>query len=126
MQNRSIQITGLVLSAVYFAFIIWLYATEPRSFKEVATGAQVAVGTYQVDQEKFDAGLALFRRDQFARHVMNGNEPTQLRVIQRPSFTLPTRFIVKVGAGFTTMMTYSRKVLKRSIVRSPYHLHHSP
>jgi tetratricopeptide (TPR) repeat protein len=65
MQNRSIQITGLVLSAVYFAFIIWLYATEPRSFKEVATGAQVAVGTYQVDQEKFDAGLALFRRDQF-------------------------------------------------------------
>ena len=65
MQNKSIQIIGLALSVAYAAAIIWLYATEPRSFKEVATGAQVAVGTYQVDQEKFNAGLALFRRDQF-------------------------------------------------------------
>ncbi len=53
------------LSAVYAIAIIWLYATEPRSFKEVATGAQVAAGTYQVDQQKFDAALALFRREQF-------------------------------------------------------------
>jgi tetratricopeptide (TPR) repeat protein len=65
MQQRWIQIIGLALSVVYAAAIIWIYATEPRSFKEVATGAQVAVGTYQVDQEKFDAALALFRRDQF-------------------------------------------------------------
>ena len=65
MQNKSIQIIGLALSVAYAAAIIWLYATEPRSFKEVGTGAQVAVGTYQVDQEKFNAGLALFRRDQF-------------------------------------------------------------
>jgi tetratricopeptide (TPR) repeat protein len=65
MQQRFIQITGLVLSAVYATAIIWIYATEPRSFKEVATGAQVAAGTYQVDQEKFDAALTLFRREQF-------------------------------------------------------------
>ena len=65
MQIKLIQIVGLVLSAIYAAAIIWLYATEPRNLKEVATGARVAVGTYQVDQEKFNAGLSLFRRDQF-------------------------------------------------------------
>ena len=65
MQHRFIQIIGLALSAIYAAAIIWIYATEPRSFKEVATGAQVAAGTYQVDQEKFNAALTLFRRDQF-------------------------------------------------------------
>jgi len=63
--QKWIQIIGLVLSAVYATAIIWIYATEPRSFKEVATGAQVAAGTYQVDQEKFNAALTLFRRDQF-------------------------------------------------------------
>jgi len=45
MQKRFIQIMRLALSAIYAAAIIWIYATEPRSFKEVATGAQVAVGT---------------------------------------------------------------------------------
>jgi tetratricopeptide (TPR) repeat protein len=65
VQNRFIQIIGLALSAIYATAIIWIYATEPRSFREVATGAQVATGTYQVDQEKFNAALTLFRRDQF-------------------------------------------------------------
>jgi tetratricopeptide (TPR) repeat protein len=65
MQMRGIQIIGLALSALYAVAIIWLYATEPRSFKEVATGAQVAAGTYQIDQEKFNAALTLFRREQF-------------------------------------------------------------
>ena len=65
MQQKFIQIIGLALTVIYAAAIIWVYATEPRSFKEVATGAQVAVGTYQVDQEKFNAALTLFRRDQF-------------------------------------------------------------
>ena len=65
MQNRFFQIIGLALSAIYAAAIIWIYVTEPRSFREVATGAQVAVGTYQVDQEKFNSALTLFRRDQF-------------------------------------------------------------
>jgi hypothetical protein len=65
MRKKLIQITGLAVSVLYAAVIVWLFATEPRSFKEVATGAQVATGTYQVDQQKFDAALALFRRDQF-------------------------------------------------------------
>jgi tetratricopeptide (TPR) repeat protein len=73
------QIIGLVVTAVYAVVIVWLYATEPRSFKEVATGAQVAAGTYQVDEQKFDAALALFRREQFraARDEWNRADPAQ-------------------------------------------------
>jgi hypothetical protein len=44
MQQRVIQTIGLAVTAVYAVVIVWLYATEPRSFKEVATGAEVAAG----------------------------------------------------------------------------------
>jgi tetratricopeptide (TPR) repeat protein len=79
MQQKVVKIIGLALSVVYGVLIVWLYATEPRSFTEVATGAQVATGTYQVDQEKFDAALALFRRDQFraARDEWQRADPAQ-------------------------------------------------
>jgi tetratricopeptide (TPR) repeat protein len=79
MRQKFIQIIGLVVTMVYAVAIVWLYATEPRSFKEVATGAQVAAGTYQVDQEKFDAALALFRREQFraARDEWQSADPAQ-------------------------------------------------
>ena len=79
MQQRLIQIIGLAVTAVYAVVIVWLYATEPRSFKEVATGAQVAAGTYQVDEQKFSAALALFRREQFraARDEWNRADPVQ-------------------------------------------------
>jgi tetratricopeptide (TPR) repeat protein len=67
------------VTLVYADVIVWLYATEPRSFKEAATGAQVAAGTYEVDQEKFAAALALFRREQFraARDEWQRADPAQ-------------------------------------------------
>ena len=79
MQQKAVQVLGLALSLLYGALIVWLYATEPRSFKEVATGAQVVTGTYQVDQEKFNAALALFRREQFraARDEWQRADPAQ-------------------------------------------------
>ena len=79
MRQRLIQIIGLAVTAVYALAIVWLYATEPRSFREVATGAQVAAGTYQVDQKKFDAALELFRREQFraARDQWQSADPAQ-------------------------------------------------
>ena len=79
MRQKVIQIIGLVVTAVYAAGIVWLYATEPRSFKEVTTGAQVATGTYEVDRAKFDAALALFRREQFraARDEWQRADPAQ-------------------------------------------------
>lgn len=65
MQSKLIQLAGLALTIAYAAFIVWIYATEPRTFKEVATSAEVAAGTYQINQEKFNSALDLFRREQF-------------------------------------------------------------
>lgn len=79
MRQRLIQIVGLVVTAAYALAIVWLYATEPRNFNEVATGAQVAAGTYQVDQQKFAGALELFRREQFraARDEWQRADPAQ-------------------------------------------------
>jgi hypothetical protein len=79
MRHKSIQLTGLALTAIYAAFIIWIYATQPRTFQEVATGAEIAAGSYQVDQEKFNAALDLFRREQFraAREQWQQADPAQ-------------------------------------------------
>ncbi|MDX6611095.1 MAG: hypothetical protein QOD75_281 [Blastocatellia bacterium] len=65
MQLKLIQSGGLAWAIIYAAFIIWIYATEPRSLREVATNSQVAAGTYQVDLEKFNNALGMFRREQF-------------------------------------------------------------
>jgi hypothetical protein len=79
MKSRFIQVTALALTIAYAGFIIWIYATEPRTFKEVATSAEVAAGTYQINQEKFDAGHALFLREQFraARNEWQLADPAQ-------------------------------------------------
>ena len=79
MQFKIIQVAGLALTIVYAAFIIWIYATEPRSFKEVATSAEVAAGTYQIDEARFNAAVDLFRREQFraARDEWQRADPAQ-------------------------------------------------
>ena len=79
MKSKVIQIAGLALTITYAAFIIWIYATEPRTFKEVANSAEVAAGTYQINQEKFDSGYSLFLREQFraARDEWQRADPAQ-------------------------------------------------
>ena len=79
MQQKLIQIAGITWTLVYAAIIVWIYATEPRSFTEVTTNTRVAAGIYEVNQEKFNNGLELFRRDQFhaARDVWASADPAQ-------------------------------------------------
>ena len=79
MQSKIIQVAGLALTIAYAALIIWIYATEPRTFKDVATSVEVAAGTYQINQEKFNSALDLFRRDQFraARDEWQRADPAQ-------------------------------------------------
>src|SRR3982751_1027180 len=74
MQHRLIQSVGIAWTILFAVFIIWVYATEPRTLKEVAAGAAVAAGTYEIDRAKFDAALEMFKnksyaaaRDEFAR-----------------------------------------------------------
>lgn len=79
MQHRLIQSIGIAWTILYAAFIIWIYATEPRTFKEVATNTEVTAGTYQIDQEKFNSALALFHGEQFraAREEWGRADPAQ-------------------------------------------------
>lgn len=79
VQSKVIQVTGLVFTIAYAVLIVWIYATEPRTFKEVATGVEVAAGTYQINQEKFNSALDLFRREQFraARDEWQRADPAQ-------------------------------------------------
>lgn len=65
MQHRLIQSVGVACTLLYAAFILWVYATAPRTFREVATNTTVAAGTYEVEREKFERGLELFRREQY-------------------------------------------------------------
>ena len=79
MQHKLIQSVGIAWTILYSAFIIWIYATEPRTIKEVAAGAEVATGTYEIDRQKFETALALFRREQFraARDEWTRADPAQ-------------------------------------------------
>ncbi len=76
MKKSYIQIFSLLLVAIYGLFVAWLYWAEPKSLGEVSvkaketvenvtTKGQVVIGTYEVDQTKFDEGLQAFRADNF-------------------------------------------------------------
>ena len=76
MNERHIQISGVFLTVFYGVFIVWLYWSEPKTLSEVSnkaqttienvtTKTQVAIGTYEVDQAKFNEGLRAFRQDNF-------------------------------------------------------------
>src|SRR5688572_6465483 len=77
MQDRSVRVLGLVLAISYAAFIVWLYVRQPQTFAEVAGGLTATVGAYRIDQQAFDDGLALFRRDEFeaARAALERADP---------------------------------------------------
>jgi len=79
MQAKIIKVAGLGFTIAYAAFIVWIYATEPRTFKEVTTSAEIAAGTYEINQDKFNSALGLFRREQFraARDEWQGADPAQ-------------------------------------------------
>ena len=79
MSQRLIQTAGLLLTVLYGAFIVWLYATEPRTVAEVRQNTSVTAGTYQVDKEKFERALGFFRQEQFraARDEWQRADPAQ-------------------------------------------------
>ena len=79
MRTALVQALGIVLTLAYGGFVAWLYATQPRTLQDVATGAQVVAGVYQVDGARFQQGLELFRREQFraARDEWARADPAQ-------------------------------------------------
>jgi tetratricopeptide (TPR) repeat protein len=66
MQPTLIKSAGIAWTLLYAAFIIWLYATAPRTFHEATTSASVVAGTYAIDEARFRAARELFGREQYA------------------------------------------------------------
>ena len=64
MQDRSVRVVGLVLAITYATFVVWLYIRQPQTFAEVTGGLTATVGAYRINQQAFDDGLGLFRREQ--------------------------------------------------------------
>jgi hypothetical protein len=62
MRYPLLHATGITATLAYAGFVVWVYATQPRTFKEVAQGARVAAGAYKVDPVRFDTALSLFHR----------------------------------------------------------------
>ncbi len=77
MNTKYIQILSIVLVLAGFGFTAFLYWTEPRSFAEVTTKGQVALGTYEINKDEFARGLGLFRADDFigARIALDRADP---------------------------------------------------
>ena len=65
MSATLLRIIGLVVSLAYAAVVVRMYVRQPRTLPEVTAGLAAAVGAYQVDRGRFDAGLRFFRQDQF-------------------------------------------------------------
>ena len=63
--RRLIPAIGIAWTVLYAAAVVWLYATEPRNVRDVATRASVTAGTYEIDAARFTAARELFRREQF-------------------------------------------------------------
>jgi len=79
VKQKPIQIGGIIWTLAYASLIVWIYATEPRSFKDVATNTKVAAGIYEINQDKFNNALTLFHRDEFraARDEWARADPAQ-------------------------------------------------
>ena len=76
MNEKYIQILGIMITLAYGVFVVFLYAAEPRSLEEIsykaietvqnaATKGQVITGTYEIDQAKFAEGVSAFHQNNF-------------------------------------------------------------
>jgi len=74
-----IRLAGLAVTAVYATFIVWVYAAQPRTLREVRGGVAASIGVYRVDAAAFGEGLRYFRTDRFAeaRRAFARADPAQ-------------------------------------------------
>jgi len=77
MKAAYLHILSIALTVIGLGLIVFLYTTGPRTFAEVGTKSQVALGTYSIDRNAFEQGLASFRKDEFiaARAAFDRADP---------------------------------------------------
>jgi hypothetical protein len=63
--TRTVQSLGIGATLLYGAFVVWLYATQPRSIAELQTAAAVQANVYAVDPVQFDEAMRAFRQQQY-------------------------------------------------------------
>jgi hypothetical protein len=70
---------GLATTAAYAAFIVWVYAAQPRTLVEMRGGVAASMGVYAIDAAAFDEGLRYFRADRFpeARRALSRADPAE-------------------------------------------------
>src|SRR5688572_30681989 len=64
--KRTLQITGIILTILYSASIIWLYVRQPRTLEEIKTQAAVEANVYSIKKENFDEAIKQFNAAQYA------------------------------------------------------------
>src|SRR4051812_26924188 len=57
VKGAVVRAGGLVVSAAYAAFILSVYARQPRTVRQLAGGVAASVGAYRVDPVNFADGL---------------------------------------------------------------------
>jgi hypothetical protein len=74
-----VRIAGLLFSAAYAAFIVSVYARQPRTVQQLAGGMAASVGAYKVDAVNFREGLRFFHGDHFpeARAALERADPAR-------------------------------------------------
>jgi len=77
MNDKYIQILGILLTTAGLVFIAFLYSTEPRTLAEVTTKGSVVLGTYEINKAQFEQGIASFRKGEFpaARTAFDRADP---------------------------------------------------
>jgi len=63
--TRLVQSTGIAVTVLYGAFVVWIYATQPRSIAELQDAAAVQANVYTIDQAQFDEAIRAFRQGQY-------------------------------------------------------------
>ena len=76
-RESALRALGLVVAAVYGAFIAFLYVRQPQTVAEVAGSLTSTVGVYRIDAQAFADGLRFFRSDRFeaARAAFDRADP---------------------------------------------------
>jgi len=79
VREALVRVAGLVFAAAYAAFIVSVYARQPRTVQQLAGGVAASVGAYRVDPVNFQEGLRFFRNDQFleARAAFERADPAR-------------------------------------------------
>ncbi|HUG52660.1 MAG TPA: hypothetical protein VMR21_03635 [Vicinamibacteria bacterium] len=79
MKPVLVRVAGLTVSVAYAAFLVWVYARQPRTVRQLAGGVVASVGAYRVDPVNFEEGLRFFRNEQFveARAAFERADPAR-------------------------------------------------